>query len=260
MSTNSFFDITRLKYLLIRQLSFNYKANLIATGVIVGIMIFSGTMMLLFSDQIMTQQIFLGMIMPYFFIGGYIFSSLIFSELNSPNKGYLFLTLPASTFEKLLSAWLSTSVFYILFISVIMYILNFYYWAIASSFTSKTVELMNLFSPGVLKVFGVYIVTQSVFLLGSIYFRKVHFLKTILALFVIAFIIAIFSGIMARILFSPTSFQNMSWMNNMNFDHSFDFKYTAEHVIVPIAKVLFWGCIAPFFLVVSYFRLKEREV
>lgn len=260
MKTNSFFDINRLKYLLLRQLSFNYKILLIATGAIIGLLMFIGTMMLLFSNSTPDQQTILGMMMPYFFIGGYIFSSVVFSELNSPHRGYLYLTLPASAFEKLISAWLVCSVGYVLFGSIIIYFINFYYISIAAAFTSKTVELVNIFSPGVLKVFGIYMVTQTIFFLGAIYFRRVNFLKTILALFVLVMIIAFYSAILSKLLFFTSSFKNQWWMNNIGMNHSFDMKNMAEHVIVPIAKVLFWGCTAPFFLIVSYFRLKEREV
>jgi len=258
MSTNSILDINRLKCLLARQIRFNYKILLIASGAITGLLMFTGTMMLLFSGQNMDQRTFLGMIMPYFFVGGYVFSSVVFHELNSPHRGYLYLTLPASAFEKLLSAWLVSSVLYVLFVGVVMYILNFYYLLVASSFAHKTVEIFNMFSPGVIKAMGVYLVTQSIFFLGAIYFRKVNFLKTILALFVITLIIAFYSGVLSKILFDTTSFNN-NWMIQ-NTKHSFDFKHMGDHVIAPIAKVLFWYCMAPFFLIVSYFRLKEREV
>lgn len=260
MNTNSFFDLNRLKYLLLRQLSFNYKILLIATGAIIGLLMFIGTMMLLFSDTTPNQQTILGMMMPYFFIGGYIFSSVIFSELNSPHRGYLYLTLPASTFEKLLSAWLVCSIGYVLFGSIIVYFVNFYYISIAAAFTSKTVVLVNILSPGVLKVFGVYMVTQTIFFLGAIYFRRVNFLKTFLALFVLVMIIAFYSGILSNLLFNTSSYNKQWVVNYLGTHHRADFENLAEHVIVPTAKILFWGCMAPFFLTVSYFRLKEREV
>jgi hypothetical protein len=260
MSTHSFFDINRLKNLLVRQISFNYKILLIATGAIAGLLLFIGTMMLLFSGQTIDQKVFLGLIMPYFFVGGYVFSSVVFSELNSPHRGYLYLTLPASTFEKLISSWLVCSVGYVLFLSIVMYVINLYYITIAASFTLKTVEVLNIFTPSVLKMFGVYMVTQSIFFLGAIYFRRVNFLKTFLALFVLVMVITFYSGILSKLLFFTNSFNNQWWAHHIGINQSFDMKHIAEHVIVPIAKTLFWGCTAPFFLLVSYYRLKEREV
>jgi hypothetical protein len=260
MSTNSFFDINRLKHLLLRQVSFNYKILLIATGAITGLLMFIGTMMLVFSGQTIDQTVFLGMIMPYFFIGGYVFSSVVFAELNSPHRGYLYLTLPASTFEKLFSSWLICSVGYVLYMNIVMYFINFYYISVASAFTLKSVPILNIFTPALLKMYGIYLVTQSIFFLGAIYFRRVNFLKTFLALFVLVMAIAFYSGILSKLLFFTSSFNNQWWMNHIGADRSIDMKHIAEHVIVPVAKILFWGCMAPFFLLVSYYRLKEREV
>lgn len=259
MKTNSYFDITRLKHLFIRQLSFNYKVLLIATGSVVGLLLFIGTMMLVFSHRTIDQPVFLGLVMPYFFIGGYVFTSIIFSELNSSHRGYLYLTLPATSLEKLFSAWIFSSVGYILFISIVLYIINFYYISVASFLSFKTVPLFNVFDSKVLKMFGVYLVTQSVFFLGAIYFRRVNFLKTLLALFVVVVFIGIFTNVFFRIVFFRDDVNNfLSVLFNHQRTHHLE--YLAEDIIVPAAKILFWGCTAPFFLTVSYFRLKEREV
>lgn len=259
METNSFFDIKRLKYLLLRQLSFNSKAMLIATGAVMGVIMFIGTMVLLFSYKTIEPASFLNSIFPSFFIVGYIFSSIIFSELNSPHRGYMYLTLPASAFEKLVSAWLICSLGYVLFFIVVMYVLNFYFIAIAAAFTMKTVPVFNLLEPGGLKIFGVYLVTQSVFFLGSLYFRRLNFLKTLLALFVVVFAISLYSGLLSKILFFSHE-RNMQWWSMNINSHQAGMKHFAEDIIVPAAKILFWGCTAPFFLLVSYYRLKEREV
>lgn len=259
MDNNSFFDIKRLKLLLMRQLSFNSKALLIATGAVMGLIMFIGTMVLIFSFKTIEQAPFLNSIFPSFFIVGFIFTSIVFSELNSPHRGYMYLTLPASALEKLASAWLICSIGFVLYFLVVMYLLNFYFIGIAALFTTKSVSVFNLFDPGILKIFGVYLVTQSVFFLGSLYFRRLNFLKTVLALFVVSFAIALFSSILSKILFFSHS-GNMPWWAMNISNHQAGMKHFAEDIIVPAAKILFWGCTAPFFLLVSYYRLKEREV
>jgi len=254
METNSFFDINRLKYLIQRDFSINYKTMLIASGAITGFLMFIGTITIIFGDKSMNEQNILGMIMPTLIIAGLISTSLVFSELNSPHRGYLYLTLPASAFEKLISSWLVTSVFYVIFSIVLLFILNVYYIIIAEAFTSKSIPLINIFSIEVLKPFGIYMVVQSIFLLGAIYFRRVNFLKTILAWFVVFIIISLYTGLLGKILFNHFS------VDNTMMNHSNDLKLTIENIIVPVAKLLFWFALAPFFLIVSYFRLKERQV
>lgn len=254
METNTFFNISRLKFLIQRDFGINYKTMLIATAAITGFLMFTGTMTIVFGEKMMNEQTIIGMIMPTLIIAGLISTSMVFSELHSPHKGYLYLTLPASALEKLSAAWLVTSLFYVVFSLVLLFILNVYYIIIAEVFTSQSLPMVNIFSLEVLKPFGIYMVVQSGFLLGSIYFRKVNFLKTILAFFVFNIVIAIYVGVLVKILFNQFAIDN----NMMN--HSIELKFTFENQIVPIAKFLFWFALAPFFLTVSYFRLKERQV
>jgi len=254
METNSFFDINRLKLLVMRDLGINYKTTLIAAAAITGFLMFIGTMTIVFGNNPMDVQSILGMILPTLIIAGFISTSVVFSELNSPHRGYLFLTLPASALEKLISAWLATSVFHVIFSLVLLLILNIYYILIATAFTSQSIPLINLFSVEVLKPFGIYMVIQSAFLLGAIYFRKVNFLKTLLVFFVFNVVIAIYIGVLGKILFGHLG------IDSHDFNGSFEIKATFENQIVPASKFVFWFALAPFFLTVSYFRLKERQV
>lgn len=254
METNSFFDINRLKNLLIRQISVNYRTWLIATAAITGFLMFIGTVQLLFNTESIDANYMFGIFLPAFFIGGFIFTSMIFSELNSPHRGYLYLMLPASTFEKLVSAWLITSVLYVMFSCLVIYFINIYYVFIAEVFTSKTVEVVNLFSSDILRIFGVYLVLQSIFFLGAIYFRRINFFKTLLSGFILLVIFSMYSGILMKILFDTSSFHG-----EMVKDVS-GIEFMLENVMQPLAEYLFWFAVAPFFLIVSYFRLKERQV
>ena len=254
MESNSFFDLNRLKNLLIRQISVNYRTWLIATGAITGFVMFVGTLNLIFDVENLDAESIFGFVLPVFFIGGFIFTSMIFSELHSPHRGYLYLMLPASALEKLVSAWLVTSVLYVLFASCIIWLINLYFIFIAEVFTTKYVELVNLFSFDILKIFGIYMVFQSIFFLGAVYFRKINFLKTILSGFVFVVIITVYSGLLSKLLFGSASFDNKTALDISSMN------YTAEHVLKPLAEYLFWFALAPFFLIVSYFRLKERQV
>jgi hypothetical protein len=254
METNSFFDINRLKYLIIRQLNINYKTMLIASGAIAGFLMFIGTVILGFNNRELDERAILGMVLPTLIIVGLISTSVVFSELNSPHRGYLYLTLPASAFEKLISSWLVTSIFYVIFGMIMLFILNLYYILIAEVFGSYSPPLINIFSGEVLKPFGIYMVVQSIFLLGAIYFRRVNFLKTILAWFVFIMLISVYTGLLGKILFNHFA------VDSHDLNRSFELKFTIENQIIPITKYLFWIAVAPFFLTVSYFRLKERQV
>ncbi|MFN8258502.1 MAG: hypothetical protein U0W24_22630 [Bacteroidales bacterium] len=254
MEKNPFFDFNRLKYLIIRQFTLNYKTMMIAVGAIAGFLLVVGTLTIVFAHKNYNDEQILGLIMPTLFLTGIIYTSMVFAELNNPNRGYVYLTLPASAFEKLVTAWLFSSVFYIVFSAVFLLFINLCYLAIANLFSSSQVALVNIFDPDVLYMFGTYLVVQSVFFLGAIYFRRINFLKTILSWFLFFMVIAIYSGILAKILFGTASF------DSAQFSHSIELEITFENYVVPVLKFIRWFLVAPFFLVVSYFRLKERQV
>jgi len=255
MNENSLFNIDRVRFLLIRQLRFSTQSLLIGFAAVAGLLTFILTMRVIFGNTPLDSTTFFGNIMPYFFAGGFVFTSSIFSELKTSHRGYLYLTLPASALEKLAVAWFTSAVLYMVAALVVMFIINLLLMAFALIFMSPQVPFFNLLDPSMLKAYAVYMVTQSVFFLGSIYFRRVHFLKTMLSLFVIGVIIAIYTSIAARLII----FHNFS---SFQFDADLpdNIKNFFENTFAPVIRVLFWYCLAPFFLVVSYFCLKERQV
>jgi hypothetical protein len=253
MNENTFFNIERLRFLLLRQLRFNTQTLLVGFGAVVGLIVFILSMSLVFGSDTLSSKGFFHLTMPFLFIGGYIFTSTIFSELRTPDRSYLYLTLPASTFEKLIVSWFITSVLYIIVSLVVMYVINILLMIVAVAFTTKVVPLFNLFETSSLRQYGIYIVTQSVFFLGAIYFRRTNFLKTLLSIFLLQVIILIYTSLVARMIV----FHNLQ---SMNFGNLFIGKDFTGETITLVAKILFWYCMTPFFLLVSYFRLKERQV
>ncbi len=70
---------------------------------------------------------------------------------------------------------------------------------------------------------------------------------------------------MLRIFFGRyfTSLQEMNFseIDFMNFtDYSMETINSLFSFIVTFAKILFWGLMAPFFYIFSYFKLSEKEV
>jgi len=255
MNKNSYFDINRIGYLLIRQLRFSSQTLLIGFGAMAGFIIIVLTLSVIFGKPEPVTKTFFGLVMPFFFIGGYIFTSNIFSELRTSHRGYLYLTLPASTLEKLIVSWFISSVLYVAASIVVMFAINIISKSVVAIFSANQVPVINLFSHSVIRMYAVYMVIQSVFLLGAIYFRKANFFKTLLSLFVISIAIAMYTSLTARLIVFH-NFRAIHFDNNMP-DNWQDF---FTNIFAPVIKVLFWYCLAPFFLVVSYFSLKERQV
>lgn len=256
MQENSTFDINRVKLLLIRQLRFSTQPLLIGFGAVIGLLVFILSMRIIFGGTNLSSTVFFGVIMPFFYVGGYIFTSTIFSELGTPQRGYMYIILPASTFEKLAVSWFITSFMYVAASIVVMFLINMFLVIISSLFSLSIVPFINLFDPTILKIYATYLVAQPIFILGAIYFKKSNFLKTVLSIILIGLAIGIFTAIAAKIIVFPHTFHMEFNDHNMpeNVNNFF------VNIFAPTMKVIFWCFMAPFFLTVSYFRLKEREV
>jgi hypothetical protein len=253
---NSTFSLNRVSWLIRRQLAINVKNLIIALAACFGALLVISILIILGSHGVDYQPI-LSLSATVIFIGGYIFTSNAFNELHSPDKAYQYLTLPATTLEKLASVWIMSAVFYsiVSFLLTVAIVLLGNVFAIVIGVTPGSMSQFQSFPFGYL--LWIFVVGHSVFLLGSCYFRKNNFLKTLLAVIVIGLILSIYAGINGFIFFGKANFQfNTSTGDNM----SEQYMYFIQHVLPVISKILIGYLIAPFFILVSYYVLKERQV
>lgn len=184
-----------------------------------------------------------------FVFGGLILTSQIFMELHAPNRSYSFLSLPASTLEKLVGSWLFTSPLYI----AVFYFITFIIYLVSFLIAGQTFSFSYFFTSTLGHTIANYMVIQTIFLWGACYFRKNNFLKTLLALIVFFICLGLFSGLVGFLLFAN---------NELMFTESNkqEIEVTFSNTIVPLMQFLFWGVLGPYMLVMSYFTLKERQV
>ncbi len=253
MKSSNFFNINRFILLIRRQVLSGTNILFIAFGAITGLLLLISGLVAYFSPEDladMTNLYYVAM-----FLGGYIYTSNTFNELHNPQRSYRFLTLPVSTFERLAGAWLLSAVLFpvvaILAMVIVVFLSN-----LIINFTVDPGTFSNIFSHTTLVLIGIYFVTQSVFLLGAIYFRKHNFLKTLLALFVVYFAISLYVSLAGLIIFRPWEyhFSSINQFPTSRLEHFF------TDLFPGIMKIIFWYVMAPFFLIVSYFSLKERQV
>ncbi len=245
MNSNNF-NSNRLFQFIQRQVFLNAPPMLIAAGAVFGTLLVISLLVAYYGGGDLDDL--RGFYLTVFFIGGYIFTSNIFSELHTPQKSYFYLTLPVSTLEKTIGSWLLSALAY----TVVFQLFAAIIYLIVQLISGKGPAFTEFFNRDYMLAVGVYVVTQTIFFLGASYFRKYNFLKTLLALFIILVIIGLYAGGLGWLLFRGDN------MNNNNF--SGEFQFTVENVIPRILKFVFWYIFAPFMLVVSYFSLKEREV
>lgn len=248
------FSIKRIFHIINRQLAISLKPWIIGVAACGGFLLSVYLLQVLTLYGIFNLDAFTNIGFVILFVGGFIFSSNIFNELQSPVKSHFYLTLPARTEEKLIAAWLMSSVFFVI-VSLLMFVLiSVIISGVLVIFYNGSMLVFNPFTNNVLTTVGVYMVLQTIFLLGGVYFRKFNFLKTLLTLFVVYQIFVIWAIIMVFLIIRP---QGMMFGIE---DSMFQGNFMLIESFTTTMSIIFWYVLGPFFLIVSYFRLKERQV
>ncbi len=161
--------------------------------------------------------------------------------------------------KKLITGWLYSSVLYSLISFVLFIILSTLACSLSALQAGFDFVAFNININDIFRIIGIYMVTQTVFLFGSTTFKKRAFIKTLLFLFLFSvtiYLIVIAFGM--SVIYRFAIFNIVT--NNNQLPFTPELKYFFENTFPLISKILFWYVIAPFFMIVSYFKLKEREI
>jgi len=215
------------------------------------------------------------------FFVGCLFASMLFGELGTKKEALPWLSLPASHLEKLLCAILYGVVLFYLAYTLVFYMVDIImvqlsnnrieshpqYWP-GSTVRVLPVTVYNIFtaagSPIPEKEYheftSLYFTVQAVFLLGSVYFTRFSFIKTVVAVLLFALVFtAIQRGIVYPLL-------PKGWLNN--FLSWTEWAYEAgppnRELRLPYNLEAFFIALSRFglplfFWFVTYLRLKEKE-
>jgi len=196
------------------------------------------------------------------YIGGFILTVNIFEGLHHEARGAAWLCLPASTLEKFTSGLVITSIMYTIGIMMLFFLISLISEGIIRNIwgPGHGLGLFNPLSKKILFNTLIYIILQSVFLLGEVYFKNHAVFWTILNLVIYFFIFYMIAGITGKILFKDFyflwHFVSMSSMPGLPSGYH-------EHILSIIKWAVyigFWYLLAPLCWVIGYFRLKEKEI
>ena len=201
---NKVFKPGRFAQLMLRDLAGGYRSLLVAMAAVAGSVILISTLTVLgrtLAGASTGADFYPSMFVNLLFLGGFIVTSLAFREVRQNGGGIFYLTLPASSLEKFASKLLATSVGYALGSLVF-----FTAAAAVSEGVNRLIfgfgnTFFNPFDRSVLQAIGFYLIFQSVFLLGSVWWKKLAFVKTVLMLQLVAVGIALVAAVTFRIVF-----------------------------------------------------------
>jgi hypothetical protein len=250
MALTNYFNISRF-WLLLKVELYRIRKGILMTCIITFGLLFT---ILILETLLSNEKVFTAHQVNYaigLLAGGFIISSLSFSDLSHSLKRYNYLTLPASTLEKFLS---------MLILSCVCWLITFSLAYIAYTYAANSVGHL-LFSNVIYMPFKLsgrtptgaikyYIVLQGLFLVGAVHFRGFVFPKTILSILIFGMICGIiFYLFMADLL---------------KYDSEFLFKFkplhgTPVYQIWHLIEWMFWWLLAPLCWITSYTALKEQE-
>ena len=205
----------------------------------------------------------------FFYISGFIFASRTFKIFSYTPGGMHYLLIPATHLEKLVTAIL-LSTFYYLFMLLVTYVIGSIIGttlgnSIFDTHNAISLDLFNMDSIskswgssvinhiGFLEFILGFALIQSIFLLGSVYFKRNAIGKTFLTIISLGIIMGLIELIIFKVSFGAYHFTGQSY--NLNITMGDDL-FPGFEVATKTIKYL----LIPFFWVVSYFRLKEKQV
>ncbi|MBU0712946.1 hypothetical protein KJ762_07240 [bacterium] len=258
MKPNRIFNFNRFLLLLRNDLFRNYRTLLIGAGTVAAIYFVATLTPMIFSRENIGYDFNTGFFPTVLYICGFLLSAAAFGEIHHTQKNTAFFMLPATTFEKFTSRLLLTTIGYLVISVVFYFILNMLSLLLSALFINSGFPVFNPFSEDMLMAIAIYLITQSIFLFGSIFFKNHAFMKTGLSLFGLSVVIGIFASIVFRIVYHDF-FDHMRFMDNYMAS---DFIYLENfgETLLSIVKHIFWFVLAPYFWIVAYFRLSEKEV
>ncbi|MGA0556516.1 hypothetical protein ACO2Q8_07695 [Larkinella sp. VNQ87] len=260
------FSFHRFSLLLKLHLSEHLKPYLLGAGVLMGIWL----VMLLpaaikvstFSESIYRNH---GTMFTFIFCGaGAWFASELFRVVSTPVRGIPYLTLPASQVEKFLVAFLMLVLFVPVFIGVFYCIEGICFSMINQRLPtgSPRYELLDLCSDYINMEFRYFcFITPSFFLVGSIYFAKLPFVKTAVLAFVLFFITQIFlNDLIIRLLFPERPHYGFDLFQAIHFvenRRSYTVRLAGSAQLLVNTILLL---ILPALWYIAYVRFKEKEL
>lgn len=205
-----------------------------------------------------------GMFTAVLVIGGLIVTGNIFRDLHRKETIGGYLLLPASALEKVVVRILLAGIGWALFTVIWYTLFSLLAEGVNSMIFGRSHSLFNPLEGDVWLSIAHYLVLHSIFLVGAVYFRKHHLLKTILSLFVAGMVISILGLVAVRLAFWDY-FQTAFHLSVDEHLGPVIERLVAEsngifEVLRWIARIVYWAVLPVLCWVFTYVRFREVEV
>lgn len=269
---NQSFSFQRWSLLVGKHWSENKKRYLLSFAALIGLLTIWFVFMMSVNQPLNNAMQF-GTYFVALFGTGVFYASQFFRDLGSRSKGINYLLTPASTLEKLVCSLLYTVFCFFILFTAAFYLVDVIMVALSHTMdTSREygnnvpykAQVLNLFdfkrqSPPIYELFLLFFGVQSAFLLGSVYFSQYSFIKTAIAVFLLFLFIVFFEDKIMHIFFPGSFYRGLS-SYRIYVDGDNDKIVSLPAWINTVVMGLLHYSIPPLLWLVTYFRLKEKEL
>ena len=267
MQPNNVLDFRRLGYYFRQHMVASFRPYLLSTLSIFGLLLILPSLVILSNNSRIDLSDIVAFYYIGLFVGGLWFTSMAFSEFNNKEKAVSFLMLPASMFEKFITAFLVTTVGFLLVYHLCAYTAFIIVNKIAVAKTGFPIVIdWDFFSKdnGQLYIYFTYIFLHGVFLVGALYFNKQAFIKTQVVLLVTLLFIYLINCLFVLLLFGNNMrypFEQLPFVlvatrSAINGSSLYVISEPMIRSYIFIAQYL----LAPILWTIAYFRLKDKEI
>lgn len=250
MDLKNYFSTTRFALLLKLEISRSRKGVLMTLVIIFGFLFFVGLLLSPIIDPGLAVYEHSTPFAITLLAGGFILSSLAYRDLGNTLRRYRYLTLPVSSFEKLLSMWLLTSIGWIVLYTVIYTLYTFFANTIGQLIYSElTYKTFDPFDPFAFKFIRIYFVLHGIFLAGAAHFKGYVFPKTLLTVILYGAVCGLITYFIMKDMFNFEPSSDQCMLEGM-----------PVYQLWLTIQWLFWWLLAPLCWVITYLGLKEQEV
>jgi hypothetical protein len=256
---NNTFNIQRFSRLLNKQIKDNYASYLMSLAVLAGILAITMGIGFLLNHGNFDGSSQAGFYATFVIIAGAIFTSMVFADLGDKKKAIPALTLPVSHFEKFLVGWLISVIIYLIVFTVTFCAVDLLMINLANSFFDTHTQFFT--TADYKGHFGMLLIgfgfLHAVTFFGAIFFEKLHFIKSIFALFIVLFLIWLADQPLAQVVFGQENLRAIPYVgvavplvNNYTM-------ITANN-----ATLLYYTLTALILILwtAAFFKLKEKQV
>ncbi|MFP4375951.1 MAG: hypothetical protein ACLFP4_02805 [Spirochaetales bacterium] len=252
-------SISRTWTLMRHDIQINKKSLISAFGAIAGVSVGLFLIATLTSDNQVGfhESLFVNILM----VGGFVASSVACSELHDKPKGLHYLMLPGSSLEKFVAKLLLTGIGWAIAATVVYILATIVGTLIVAPFGASNPGIFVPIGRELWQAIALYLVTQSIFLFGSIYFKKAAFFKTILLVGIAAFVLGFWYAMAGRVIFHEAfvGFGQPVGPIEEIFAPGPGFESLVGTFDV-VGNIFLWAVTPIFFWIAGYLRLRETEV